>query len=198
VIVTQLPHIGTVSVTEMKGARTSRSSRARGACAPTPAQRSTAARRRFRAAGEAAFTAPQGVRALEPARTIGPLVLEPEPTIDPRRRSSRRPRGTAEGGQARAGANPATDAPTPPPEPTPTVEPAQAPEPAASAEPPTRARAGAATRPRPIAGPSRRRQANPPTPRVPYGYALAALLGLALVVALAIVLARRRKGASIG
>ncbi len=185
VIVTQLPHIGTISVTEMKGgAHVAVEPRARRVRAYTLANPPRLVVD-FAAPAAEAFVAPAGARALEPATTLGPLVLEPEPEPSP-------PPTMAEPEPTPA----PTPEPVPVPEPAATVEPTATPGPEATPEPEPEPEPA----PAPIAKPAP--DAEPaPAPATaqstdtgfPYGYALAALFGLALLIAAGVLLARRRR-----
>ncbi|MBM4337590.1 MAG: hypothetical protein FJ108_17015 [Deltaproteobacteria bacterium] len=117
VISTGLAHVGTVSVTQMKGgthvAVEPRSRSVRAYTLSNPPRLVVD----FAEPGLAKFEAPAGSRALEPAKTLGPLAVEPEPEAVPE--------------------------PAPTPEPAPVVEappvpvpvPAPAPKPAAAPVP---------------------------------------------------------------
>ena len=205
VIVTQLPQIGTIAVTEMKGGThvsvEPHARRVRAYTLSNPPRLVVD----FAPPAHGAFEAPAGARALEPASTLGPLVLEPEPTVEP---------------------EPAVE-PAPTPEPALTVEPSPTPEPAATVEPPPTPEPEVtpepAATPEPEITPEPEVTVEPtptpepaPTPeRAPtpvakpaepapasgigdgafpyaYGLALAALLGLAMLAAAAVAFARRR------
>lgn len=168
VISTQLPHMGTVSITEMKGgthvAIEPRERRVRAYTMTNPPRLVID----FAAPAQDAFVAPAGARAIEPAQTLGPLVLEPEPESEP------------------APATEPAPVPEPVPEPTATPEPEPAPK---LAEEPAKPlpKPMAATKPAVVAP-----EARTPGSGFPYGLALGALLGLALLVAAGVMFARRR------
>ncbi|MEX2204893.1 MAG: hypothetical protein WEF50_01555 [Myxococcota bacterium] len=211
VIVTQLPHIGTVSVTQMKGgthvAVEPRARRVRAYVLLGPPRVVVD----FSAPAKGEFAAPAGARALEPATTIGPLVLdepepepaptpepepveivEPEPEVEPV--PAPEPMKAAEPAPTLEPAATVEPTPVPAPEPAPTAEPAPLPEPAAAAEPEP------APKPQPEPAPVAKPALPAPMATTaesdgggfPYGLALAALLGLALVIAAGVLLARRR------
>ncbi len=126
VISTGLPHVGTVSVTAMKGgthiAIEPRERNVRAYTLTNPPRLVVD----FAPPGPEPFEAPAGSRALEPATTLGPLVVAPEPESAP--------------------------APTAAPTPAPAVEPMSQPEaPVLEAE--AEADAGAEAAPEPAAAP---------------------------------------------
>ncbi len=169
VISTGLAHVGTVSVTQMKGgthvAVEPRSRSVRAYTLSDPPRLVVD----FAEPGLAKFEAPAGSRALEPAKTLGPLAVEPEPVVEP---------------------VPAP-APAPVPEatPEPVVETAPAPkpvpEPVATEPAPTPA-------PVPVPKPQVAPVTRTPGAPFPYGLALGALLALVLLIAAGVLLARRR------
>jgi hypothetical protein len=145
VIVTQLPHIGTISVTQMKGgthvAIEPRERRVRAYVLLGPPRLVVD----FAAPAMGAFAAPAGTRALEPATTIGPLVLdEPAPSAEPEPKPAPAPKP--------APVKAAEPAPTTEPEPVEIVEPEPVVEPAPTPEPPLKAAEPAPT-PEPAATP---------------------------------------------
>jgi hypothetical protein len=123
--------------------------------------------------GQGAFEPPAGARALEAAKSLGPLVVEPEPEPTP--------------------------VPQPAPEPVPTPEPEPVPEPEPAAEPlPSPPRLEPAPEPlpppEPRVEPERPLPAPTPLPKppTPFGYWIALVAGLG-ALALLVVLAFRRR-----
>jgi hypothetical protein len=221
VIVTQLPHVGTISITEMKGgthvAIEPRNRRVRAYLVDQPPRLVVD----FAAPEPGPFAAPVGARALEPAKTIGPLVTEPEPA--PPKVAPKPPTPTPQ------------IVPKPSPEPVVKTEPASAPTPAARPKPEVmvepapqvpsgsaKAEAPPEATPAPpsapvVEAPAETPAAPVPTPAptamptpaakapkvakpapvapgksFPFGIALAALAGLAVLIAGAAVVMRRR------
>ncbi len=205
VIVTGLPHIGTVSVTEMKGgahvAVEPRARRVRAYTLVSPPRLVVD----FAPPGKEAFNVPAGARALEPAKTIGPLVLEPEPAPKPAPKPEAKP---APAPIAEQPAPEATAAPRPAPEPAPKLEPAPSAEPTAKPEPAPAPVAQPEPAPAPVAKPApvpSPALAPAPTPIAkpapatpsgdagfPYSWLLWALLGLASLAGALFLLLRRR------
>ena len=165
VISTGLAHVGTVSVTQMKGgthvAVEPRSRSVRAYTLTDPPRLVVD----FAEPGLAKFEAPAGSRALEPAKTLGPLAVEPESVVEP---------------------VPAP-APAPAPEAVPeaVVETAPAPEPVVTEPAPTPA-------PIPVPKPQVAPMAQTPGAPFPYGMVLGAILALVLLIAAGVLLARRR------
>lgn len=195
VIVTQLPHVGTISITEMKGgthvAIEPRVRRVRAYLLNNPPRLVVD----FAAPAPESFAAPLGARALQPARTIGPLVVEsepepaPAPTPKPKPEPAPEPKPAPPAEPVKAEAPPAS---APAPEPVPVVEASPeltpvAPVPAPSAKSSKPAKVPKTAKPAPPAT-----TPAAPTAAFPYGIALAALAGLALLIAAAVVLMRRR------
>jgi hypothetical protein len=196
VIVTDLPHVGIVSVTAMKGgahvAIEPRARRVRAYTLTYPARLVVD----FAPPAAEAFEAPVGTRALEPAATLGRLVLEPEsePVPEPAPALAPDPEPAPE--------------PEPPavetaPAPTPASELAAEPEPEAplleppapTAEP-TGTSAALAPTPDTATLPEPAPASQSPTPPLSYGLALAALLGLVLLIAATVVFTRPRAARS--
>jgi hypothetical protein len=215
VIKTQLPRMGTVSVTQMKGGTH---------IAVEPRERTVRAYTLanpprlvvdFAPPGTTPFTAPADARALEPAKTLGPLVIAPEPGATPPAPEAQPEAKAPEPGlapEAKAEAEPAPEDTSlgdaaPPPEveplaevaPEPDVEPAPevAPEPTPSVvEPPAPAPPKAKPAPTPVPTAKPTPAAASSESAFPWGLALAALLGLLLLVAAIVFIARRRAAAS--
>jgi len=224
VIVTQLPHVGTISVTEMKGgthvAVEPRARRVRAYTLANPPRLVVD----FAAPAKGTFDAPAGARALEPARSLGPLVVEPEPEPlpEPEREPEAEPQPAPKAGPEIT-AEPAQPAPqleappAPEPEPEPAAEPAPvpAPTPEPAAEPAPVPAPTPEPTPAPVAKPAASAGTPEPEPQVvpakpvapkpaapspsagfPYALALGALLGLALAIGAATALLRRRAARS--
>ena len=154
--------MGTVSVTQMKGgthvAVEPRSRSVRAYTLSNPPRLVVD----FAEPGLAKFEAPAGSHALEPATTLGPLAVEPEPVAEP----------------------------VPAPEPAPAPAPEVAPEPVLETPPvPVPAPVPkAAPAPEPLVVPVTQTPGAP----FPYGLVLGALLALVLLIAAGVLLARRR------
>ena len=206
VIVTQLPHVGTISVTEMKGgthvAVEPRARRVRAYTLANPPRLVVD----FAAPAKGTFDAPAGARALEPARSLGPLVVEPEPEPlpEPEREPEAEPQPAPKAGPEIT-AQPAQPAPQleapPAPEPEPAAEPAAAPTPEPTPAPVAKPAASAGTpEPEPQVVPAKPVAPKPAAPSpsagFPYALALGALLGLALAIGAATALLRRRAARS--
>ena len=188
VIVTQLPHVGTISITAMKGgthiAIEPRKRRVRAYMLAGPPRLVID----FAAPAPGSFAAPAGARAIEPARTIGPLVVEPEP--EPAPEPAPEPKA------AKAPEPPPAPAPEPAPEAeAPKAEAPPAPEPEPTPPPVPVAKPPAPTKPPMVAKPAvpATRPAAPSAP-FPYGLAVAALAGLGLLIAAVVLFLRRRAG----
>ena len=211
VIVTALPRVGTVSVTAMKGgahvAIEPRARRVRAYMLTDPPRLVVD----FAPLAQGDFKAPAGSRALEPARTIGPLVVEPEPMPEPMPEPE--PAPPVESKAEPEAPTLETPPPlTPPSEPEPELaaEPTAAPELAPAAEPTAPPAPEIATPPAPeivttpaaeISPPPTAEVTTPPAPApvthspdeaFPYGLALAGLVGLALAIAAAVAFVRGR------
>lgn len=214
VIVTKLPQMGTVSVTRMKGGTH---------IAVEPRERSVRAYTLanpprlvvdFAPPGTTPFAAPADARALEPAKTLGPLVIPPDPGAPTSKPEAARapepadeppptpaPESTPESTpEAKAEPEPVPDDASlgdsaPPPEVEPLAEVAPEPTPAAveppTPAPPKPAQPKTANAPLPPASKPTPAAATPESP-FPYGFALAALLGLLLLVAAITWIVRRR------
>lgn len=170
VISTGLAHVGAVSVTQMKGgahvAVEPRSRSVRAYTLTNPPRLVVD----FAEPGLAKFEAPPGSHALEPAKTLGPLAVEPEPEAAPEPASEPAPEPAPVPTPEAAPAPVVETPPAPVPAPVPTPVPKAAPAPEPSVVPVT------------------------PTPGAPfpYGLVLGALLALVLLIAAGVLLARRR------
>ncbi len=233
VIATKLPHVGTISVTEMKGgthvAVEPRARRVRAYTLTNPPRLVVD----FAAPARGAFEAPAGTRALEPATTLGPLEVEPETAVEPKQVPAVEPKPVAAtepkpvpATEPKTAATAPAPKPSPeiaaepepkaaslesPPSPEPVPEPALTPQPSPTLEPapttePTTAPAPApAVAPKPAAPKPAPVIAKPPAPALdmrspgtafPWGLAIAALLGLLLLIAAAVGFTRMRAARS--
>jgi len=202
VIATKLTHVGTISVTEMKGgthvAIEPRARRVRAYTLTNPPRLVVD----FAPPASGAFEAPTGTRALEPATTLGPLVVEPEPA----RKPEPAPEPEPPAAETAPAAKPSPQLAAEPEPEAPLLEAPPTPEPAATPEPPRTTEPE--TEPEPVPKPAAKPTAPPPTPEIakppapapatwlpgavyPYGLALAALLGLFLLIAAAVAFTRR-------
>ena len=211
VIVTKLPHMGTVSVIEMKGgthvAVEPRARRVRAYTLTNPPRLVVD----FAPPARGAFEAPAGTRALEPATTLGPVVLEPEPAVEPAPEPPAAETAPAPKPAPEIAAEPEPEAPLL--EAPATSEPAATVEPPLTLEPPLTPEPEATPEAEPAPKPSAKPTAPPPTPEIakppapapaarrpgaafPYGLAFAALLGLFLLIAAAVAFTRQRAARS--
>ena len=196
-IVTQLPEVGTVAITEMKGGtHVSVEPRARRVRAYTLAEPPRLVID-FAPPGQGAFEAPEGSRALEPAKSLGPLVVEPEPEPAPEPAPPPRPEPTPEPTpapvpepQAEAEPEPAPQS-APAPEPTPAPEPVPIPKLEAAPAPIPAPKLAPEPEPEPVPAP-RPAPRTPTSHGLPFGNWLTVVAGLG-ALALLVVLGLRRR-----
>jgi len=203
VIVSQLPEIGTVSITEMKGgthlAIEPRPRRVRAYTLENPPRLVID----FAPPGPGPFAPPEGARPISPAKSLGPLVLEPEPGPAPAPTPQAAPPEPSPEPEAqpRPEVQPAPEA-QPAPEPTPAPQPAPtpAPEVAPPAPEPPKLEPAPVRPPTPepeVAPPPKpERPLPPPTPaqRAPFPFRYwISLVAAAGALALLVVLGLRRR-----